>query len=118
MRWLANENIPGVAVGALRSAGFDVAWMRDLAPGADDEEVLAIARDQQRLVLTFDKDFGFLAFTRGPSGVPGVVLLRIDRHRPDRLAARLVEILSGRDDWHDRFAVVDEERVRLRRMPR
>jgi hypothetical protein len=30
MRFLANENIPGDAVAALRSAGHDVTWVRAL----------------------------------------------------------------------------------------
>jgi len=38
---LADENIPGDAVDALRRAGHDVAWVRLDAPGSVDRDVLA-----------------------------------------------------------------------------
>jgi hypothetical protein len=38
MRFLANENMPGEAVTALREAGHDVAWVRTDSPGAADRD--------------------------------------------------------------------------------
>ena len=43
MRFLANENFPGDAVAALRTAGQDVAWVRTDAPGCADKRVLECA---------------------------------------------------------------------------
>jgi len=60
MRLLANENIPGDAVTALRAAGHDVAWVRSDAPGSSDRDVLAPAMSENRILLTFDKGFGEL----------------------------------------------------------
>jgi predicted nuclease of predicted toxin-antitoxin system len=62
VRLLADENFPGVAVAALRSRGHDVAWIRTDAPGSGDRDVLARAEAEGRLLITFDKDFGELAF--------------------------------------------------------
>ena len=42
-RFLADENGPTDAVEAARRAGFDVAWVRDVSPGVDDDAVLAKA---------------------------------------------------------------------------
>jgi predicted nuclease of predicted toxin-antitoxin system len=61
MRFLANENFPGAAVAALKTAGNDVVWIRTVAPGSRDSEVLALAARDKRVLLTFDKDFGELA---------------------------------------------------------
>jgi predicted nuclease of predicted toxin-antitoxin system len=61
MRFLANENFPGAAVTALEAAGHDVVWIRTAAPGAIDRDVLAWAAREERILLTFDKDFGELA---------------------------------------------------------
>lgn len=61
MRFLANENFPGAAVAALEAAGNDVVWVRTAAPGSSDPEVLAWAAREQRVLITFDKDFGELA---------------------------------------------------------
>lgn len=61
MRFLADENFPAAAVAGLASAGHDVAWIRTAAPGAADGDVLARAVREERILLTFDKDFGELA---------------------------------------------------------
>jgi predicted nuclease of predicted toxin-antitoxin system len=61
MRFLANENVPRTAIEALRAAGNDVVWIRVDAPGSSDPEVLARAAREERILLTFDKDFGELA---------------------------------------------------------
>jgi hypothetical protein len=54
VRILANENLPRVAVDALRRAGHDVAWVRSDAPGSSDDVVLARALREVRLLVTFD----------------------------------------------------------------
>jgi len=48
MRFLADENFPRPAVAALLSAGHDVTWVRIVAPGAPDTEVLALAAREER----------------------------------------------------------------------
>jgi predicted nuclease of predicted toxin-antitoxin system len=62
MRFLANENFPLDAVEALRHQGHDVVWIRTESPGISDPEVLSRAQTEDRILLTFDKDFGELAF--------------------------------------------------------
>ena len=61
MRFLANENFPGDAVAALKAAGHDIVWVRTVAPGSEDKDILAWAEREARVLLTFDKDFGELA---------------------------------------------------------
>lgn len=61
MRILANENVPGPVVAALRAAGHDVLWAKETMPGAKDRNVLDRAQADARLLVTFDKDFGELA---------------------------------------------------------
>lgn len=61
MRFLADENFPGGAVTALQARGHDIVWVRTAAPGSIDEDVLAWATREDRVLLTFDKDFGELA---------------------------------------------------------
>jgi predicted nuclease of predicted toxin-antitoxin system len=77
MRFLADENFPGAAVQALRAAGHDVTWVQEAAAGSKDEAVLQRAQDEARILITFDKDFGELAFRRGLPASSGVILLRI-----------------------------------------
>jgi predicted nuclease of predicted toxin-antitoxin system len=62
MKFLANENIPKRALELLREAGIDIVSVLDAATGLSDLEVLGVGKDQGRILLTFDKDFGNLVF--------------------------------------------------------
>ncbi len=117
MRLLANENFPGEAVEALREQGYDVAWVRTDAPGSSDAQVLRRAQHEQRILLTFDKDFGELAFRAGLPASCGIVLFRIPASSAEYVARVAVAALSGRTDWPGHFAVVEERRIRMIPLP-
>jgi predicted nuclease of predicted toxin-antitoxin system len=89
MRFLANENFPGTAVTALIAAGHDVAWLRNAAPGMSDPDVLAWAARDERILLTFDKDFGELARASALPGTCGIVLFRMPMAEPSDIGRRL-----------------------------
>lgn len=114
MRLSANENIPRECVEALRGAGHDVTWIRDAMPGASDARVLAAARDERRLLITFDKDFGEMVFRAGRSAADGIVLFRIPQPSAPAIAKRIVAVLESREDWFGHFSVVDERAIRMR----
>lgn len=57
-RLLADENVPGRLVESLRGRGHDVRWARTDARGSPDQDLLALAQAEARVVLTMDKDFG------------------------------------------------------------
>ena len=118
MRILANENVPGEMVEALRQSGHDVMWVRTDAPGSLDEEVLRRAHTEQRLILTFDKDFGELALRTQPGVADGVVLLRIRAADPAAASRIVVAALEARDDWIGHFSVVENDRIRMTPLPR
>jgi predicted nuclease of predicted toxin-antitoxin system len=91
VRICANENISADCVIALRNSGHDVLWIREASPGATDDEVLACARNEERLLLTFDKDFGQLVFQRGATASHGIILLRISQTSSVAAAERRFE---------------------------
>lgn len=116
MRFLANENFRGPAVRALEASAHDVVWVRLVMPAATDAEVLARAAREERILLTFDKDFGELA---GHTGLPpncGVILLRMSMPRPGDSGRRIADLITARDDWAAHFSVVEPGRVRMRRL--
>jgi len=117
MRLLANENVPGPVVEALRAAGHDVAWIRDDAPRLPDSDVLSRAGRQGRLLLTLDKDYGDLVFRQSLPAPWGIALVRFHPPSPEALALRVVAALASRDDWAGHFAVVDQDRVRMTPLP-
>jgi predicted nuclease of predicted toxin-antitoxin system len=71
MRLCANENISEDCVSRLRKDGHDVVWIRETGPGSTENDVLACAAAEKRLLITFDKDFGDLVFRRGAKASPG-----------------------------------------------
>jgi predicted nuclease of predicted toxin-antitoxin system len=116
VRLLANENCPGALVVRLRQRGHDVAWIRDLSPGAGDERVLARAKAEGRVLLTFDKDFGELAVSAGISAPSGVVLLRVSAASPDSVAAVVADALEAHPGWEGAFSVIEDARIRRRQL--
>jgi predicted nuclease of predicted toxin-antitoxin system len=116
MRFLADENFSAALVEALAAAGHDVVWVRALAPGASDRAVLALAIDAERVLLTFDKDFGELAAKTLLPANCGIVLLRVRLPRSDSQLRQLARRLGSRDDWIGHFSVIEPGRVRMRRL--
>lgn len=117
MIFLANENVPLEVVEALREAGYEVAWVRTDSPGAADEAVLARAVAEERILLTFDKDFDELAFRHGLPATCGIILLRITAASSREAAEKIIPVLAGRTDWPGHFAVIDDRRIRMRALP-
>src|SRR5271157_3385930 len=99
MQFLANENFPLDVVEALRNEGHDVAWIHTDAPGSKDPDVLRRAVTENRVILTFDKDFGDLAFHFGLPAMCGIVLFRLQASSSTALAIKVVVAIRSRDDW-------------------
>ena len=117
MRLCANENLPEDCVIKLRADGHDVLWIREVAPGIADTAVLARAHDENRLLITFDKDFGELVFKAGAKVSQGIILVRIPQPSASAVAAKVSAVLSSRSDWAGHFSVVEEFAVRMRLLP-
>jgi hypothetical protein len=117
MRWLCNENVPRLLVDALKAKGEDVLWIRDHRPGVADDVVLALAVEQRRICLTFDKDFGELAVRARLPADCGVLLLRIPLLPSIVWAAHTAETICSRDDWAGHFSVLEPGRIRMRPLP-
>lgn len=118
MRFLANENFPLDAVEALRDHGHDVAWIREDARGSKDEQVLTRAQEEHRILVTFDKDFGELAFRSKLSSEGGIVLFRITALSSKHVALVAVQALNSRTDWVGHFSVVEDHRIRMTPLPK
>ncbi len=114
MRLCANENLPEACIRKLRLDGHDVVWMYEVARGSSDQDVLEYAQRENRLLLTFDKDFGELVFNRGVGVSLGIILFRIAQPSALVVAERVAAILASRSDWQGNFSVVDDRTIRMR----
>ncbi len=117
MRFLADENLPYILVAALRRQGRQVVWIAEEQPGLGDKAVLDWAVREERIILTFDKDFGSLAFQHHLPASCGVILLRFSPQNPETLTRTVLRALASREEWRGYFAVIDERRIRLRPLP-
>ena len=117
MRILANENFPGGAIVSLRLNGDDVVLIREDLPGSSDIQVLERAQIDDRVLVTFDKDFGELAFRFGLPATCGIILFRISTPSSEHIARVAVAALNQRDDWAGHFSVVEDTQIRMSPLP-
>jgi predicted nuclease of predicted toxin-antitoxin system len=115
--FLADESCDFGVVRALRSAGFQVTAVSEVAPGADDNVVIDLANREKSILITEDKDFGQLVYASGHESV-GVLLVRYPFPSRKKLFKDIVQLVrqSG-DELVGAFTVLQPGRVRIGRMP-
>jgi predicted nuclease of predicted toxin-antitoxin system len=118
MRLLADENLPLLTVRALRAAGHDVYAAAESSPSAADTVLVRHAVAEDRIIVTFDRDFGALV-AMGPTAVPGVLLLRLPPRSAVVVTTLLVNLLARSEvTWLGHLSVVTEEHIRQRKLVR
>ena len=119
MRFLIdNQLAPQIALQLVR-AGHDALHVRERGmQKADDPAILALAANEERIVVSADTDFGTLLALR-QERFPSLVLLRRCSHIPDSQASLLLVNLPAieQDLARGCIAVFDEKRIRIRMLP-
>ena len=77
MKFLADEGVDKSIVDQLRDSGFDVQFILETHRGIDDEGVLQIANEENRILITQDKDFGEMVFRLKRTHL-GIILIRLN----------------------------------------
>lgn len=113
---LLDENMPRSVGRALADAGHDVAFAADSEPAAEDRQVLALALAQQRILVTFDADFGDLVYQQGFAAPPAIVYLRM--HPIDTAAATEMVLQALAEPPLDQFVVCTRRGRRRRPLPK
>lgn len=115
IRVLADENVPLPSIRLLREAGLDIEAVAEFAAGTADAQVLAYAKEQGQIVVTFDRDFGELSYRRGAPVPAGVVYLRVTARGPEDAGRVLLDLLKLEGVvLTGHFTVVERERIRQR----
>jgi predicted nuclease of predicted toxin-antitoxin system len=111
---LADECCDALLVAGVRADGHDVVYMKEVAPGTDDDTVLRMAAGQQRILLTEDKDFGEMV-VRLKLPAYGLVLFRTNPADSPAKLARLRHLLQHHGHrLPGSFTVLDRKKVRFR----
>ena len=116
-RYLANENFPAGIVQWLISQGNDVIHAAQVLAGEPDSIILKTALAQDRILLTFDHDFGELVFRQQQPPAPGIVLFRLHQLPPDVLIATLESFFAGQAGLRGFFTVVSPGQYRQTALP-
>jgi len=118
MRFLADESCDFAVVRALRAAGHDIKAIVEVCPGISDDEVMQIAIREGRVLLTEDKDFGWLV-SASMAGRASVIFIRFPMRLRSTLPETIVEFVKQAEDkLTGSFAVVEPGRIRLTKIPR
>lgn len=116
MRFVVDECTGPAVARVLRQQGYDVFSVYEQARGIDDDEVIARALAEQRILVTNDKDFGEKVY-RDKKLHSGIVLLRLR----DQSAASKIAAVRGLLEFHSHriegaFVIVTDKRVRFARL--
>ena len=112
MRLLLDENLGARAAREVAAAGHDVASIATLAPSLNDRGVLELARTTERVLITFDSDFGDLVFRLGVPPPGGIVYLRMHPIDDSLVGSWILRALEG---WSNgSMVVVSQDAVRRR----
>jgi predicted nuclease of predicted toxin-antitoxin system len=114
MKFLANENFPKPAIDFLRKHDTDIHSIAELHPGISDDEVMKIAIDEERTILTHDSDYGELIFKYGYKPQAGVIYFRIFDFEPEAPGVILLEIINNNLNFRKKLTVITETTIRQR----
>ena len=119
MRFLADMGVAIRVVEWLRDEGYDARHLREEElQRLPDDQIFRKAVAENRVVLTFDLDFGEIVASSGRQKV-SVVLFRLQNTRTPHVIERLKAALQEAGPALEQGAVVvvEESRFRIRRLP-
>ena len=115
MRFMLDQSSDARLVPFLNQLGHDAIRVgRDHPPGLADVDVLRIAYEDDRILITDDRDFGELVFRqRQPQA--DVIYLRLGHYVSlDTATSQIEYVLTNHQHQLNRFLVVTPDRVRVR----
>ena len=116
MRFLADENFPVASYRLLLENGWDIIHVGITNPSITDDEVIEQSVEEQRVIVTFDSDFGELVFKFGLKPI-GVIYFRWIEFTPDEPGKYLLDLLHENSiEIIGYFTVIDDNQIRQRKI--
>jgi predicted nuclease of predicted toxin-antitoxin system len=118
LRFLADEGCDFAVVRVLRDAGFDVVAVCEIMPRSTDSDILNLSHAESRVLLTEDKDFGWLVFVSHADSA-GVVLIRFPGNARSTLPGAVVWLVEKySSELQNAFVVLEPNQARFSRNSR
>jgi len=119
MRLLADMGVSPLTVKALCDQGYNAIHLCEQGlERLEDNLIMVKAKNEDRIVLTFDLDFGELLAFSGDS-LPSVIIFRLETASPDYVMSKLKPVLNQcqKDLEEGAIIIVKDNRYRVRNLP-
>lgn len=117
MKFLLDQDVYGVTAKFLEKSEYDFIRVADIGLSqASDEKILQIAREQNRILITRDRDYGNLVFVKSLGA--GVIYLRMLPTNLNAVHVELIKVLKiyAEQQLSQSFVVVEFNGHRLRKI--
>ena len=117
MRFLADESVDQPIVNSLRDKDYHVDYITEISPGITDEEVLVLAKENDAILITGDKDFGNLIYRLGMLSA-GIILYRLAGLGNIEKAALILRVVEDySEELSESFTVIAIDHIRIKNLP-
>ena len=117
MTFLADESVDYPIVKSLRDSNFTVDYITEIKPGISDDQVIELASQKGRILITADKDFGELTYRRNMIS-EGIVFYRLSGMNNNEKAALVVSVIKSHiSDLKGSFTVITRDHTRIKMLP-
>lgn len=115
---LGDENIPNSVIKQLNKNDYEIISIKEIKKGIEDEEIIKFSKRKQYIILTMDKDFGYLTYHQKMHPY-GIILLRIHPQSPEIIYSTILHVLNLIEkqniDLKNKFIVTDGKTLRIRK---
>lgn len=117
MKFLVDENIGLNTVRFLRNRRHNVLSVLEdkNLRGADDDFLIFLANQEERIIITLDKDFGELVFKKLKKSC-GIILFRLENEREHNIIKVITKLLESKQSFMGKFILVTETQIRIRKI--
>jgi predicted nuclease of predicted toxin-antitoxin system len=117
LRFLADESCDFAVVRALWGVGHDVVAVSEYTQRSRDDELIAQAYREKRILLTEDKDFGWLVFV-SHADTAGVILFRFPGNARQTMAKAATSLVREQGaSLYGAFVVMQPGYTRIGQKP-
>lgn len=114
LEFLFDENISLIVKEHFSRKGFNCETVKEKMFGATDSSIAEYALENNKIIITLDKDFGLIFSNMGTS----VILLRLKNSQPERIISHLESFFTDKTDFGEddlpKLFVIKEKKIRER----